>query len=100
MTNKINQEEIKNVVEEVIKFNEIEFDFDQELLFENELNVSIEFDYIKSNVATDYRNQIRSKLTKLGYEVSLCTLGSRGEHSMYSSNSINTISFTVIYKSL
>jgi len=91
----LKEKEIKSAIEEVINFREIDFDTDSS--FKNELNISIEIDYIKSNIARDYLTKIRSKLINLGYKVGYCSLSSYGEQGMYSSNSINTISFTVKY---
>lgn len=91
----LKEKEIKCAIEEVINFREICFDTDSS--FKNELNISIEIDYIKSNIARDYLTKIRSKLINCGYKVGYCSLSSYGERGMHSSNSINTISFTVIY---
>lgn len=93
----LKEEEIKRRIEEVIKFKEIEFDYEMDKSFKNEFNISIETDYIKSNIARDYLSEIRSKLINCGYNVGYCSLSSYGERGIHSSNSINTISFTVIY---
>ena len=91
------EEVIKRIIEEVIKFKEIEFDYEIVTSFKNEFNVSIEIDYIKSNVARDYLSEIKSKLINCGHNVGYCSLSSYGERGIHSSNSINNISFTVIY---
>lgn len=88
MQKRINQVDIKDV----IKCDESEMEFD--------VNVSISKDYIKSDIARKYIKEIRSKLTKLGYTVGLCTLSRYGDRGMYTSNFINNVSFTLLYYSL
>lgn len=87
MQNKINLEEIENVIKEVFKEDVLEVSF--------ESDVWIQMNYMKSDVARVHLSEIKRRLGDFGYKVGLCTFGSYGERCMYAFDSVNSITFAI-----